>query len=116
VLGEEADPVERELAHAPNGDKIELALDPDENGLAPQLGLDLAPAGSVERQRANKNGSNNPKIGDVLRHRVEALRVDRHGEGSVFAVEDGAAVGEEVEGALALSRVLLLEELAFEHL
>ncbi len=70
----------------------------------------------VEGEGAGEGGGGGGGIGHVLGHRVEALGVHGHREGPARAVEDGAAAGVEVEGALALPRALLLEELAPEHL
>jgi hypothetical protein len=72
-------------------------------------------AASSERARASAwTGAR--RVDHVLRHRVEALGVDRDRERPAERSRIGPAARVDVERALALARALLLEELAAQHL
>ena len=60
VLGEEADAVELQVAHAPGGGGVDLALDPHEGAALLQLGQQLAAAGGVEGEGAGERGGGRP--------------------------------------------------------
>ncbi len=82
VLGQEAHPVELEIAHPLGGAGIHLALDPDEGALLLELGHERAALLGVQAEGPSQGGGRRLRVVHVLGYRVEALGVDGHRQGA----------------------------------